>query len=1119
MPSNLTVTGNLEIASGNLNAASNSLNVAGNWINEGTFSYTTSGVTFDGTTDQTITNLSGETFYDLTINKASGTLILDNDVVVSNSLTMTSGNVNAGSSKITLGTGTGSPGSLTYTSGQVIGPFERWITTSSPPALSIIFPVGTSVNYRPASITGFSDRSGITAGTLTVEFVVSNPGTLNPRPLVDDINIYNTFVEGYWDFSSANGFDRSSETINLDLTGNGFTSFTISSTSTRVLTRADSGSDWVIEGADGGVSGSTVTRTGISNIQPGQFCFGDNTNCTPPSNPTITGDNDVCTGDNDVSYSVTLNSGNTYSWTATGGTIDPPASGVNVNSITVDWGGTGMEGNVTVVENNGCTSSEEVEFTVAINSIAPTSISGKTAVAASTQDEPYSVTSRSGYTYIWNITGGAIDLGQGSASITVDWETAGTGNVSVVAQASGCAVAQAFDTDVSKYIVILSNVALGDWDAAGTWDCNCIPASTENTKILDGHTVQLTADEEINHAIVDVGGTLDANTNNKKFIVNGDLVIDGTYTGGTKVLELNGVNVIIDGIGTISMGSTLNFTNGNKTIASAAVLNLSAGNLVIFSGGISVTNNGSLTIADDITANADNTWTNAANSSLKIGGELMANGDLVASASGNTVNYNGTGAQNVKTPTGSDYHHLSAEGSGTKTVLASLDLGGNLTIDGTATLDVATNTSDLNVAGNWTNNSTFTQGTQTVTMDGSSAQTISGTSTTTFNNLVINNTGSGITLSAPVNTNATFTLTDGIVTTDNTNIITLANASTVSGSSDASFVIGPMEKNTNTTTTFTFPVGKTSSLRTIGITPSSTAATTWTAEYFDTEQSFGATVGAGLVKISSLEYWVLDQSGTTNGDVILSWNPSSAVADLVDLRVARWDGSTEWVDAGNAGTTGDAMNGTITSNTLTSFSPFTLGSSTFDNPLPVELLEFSAVIIDRVVEIRWATASEKNNDFFTIERSWDGLSFSHLFDVDGTGNSNQITRYQATDESPIPGLSYYRLKQTDFDGQFDYSPVISVFFESEEAIGLEIYPNPATTSNLNLRLNQIKENQKVSVLLLDLAGRRIFEKGYITATNYSSQMTISPNLNLKSGVYIVNVLYRNQVFRKKLIVK
>lgn len=114
------------------------------------------------------------------------------------------------------------------------------------------------------------------------------------------------------------------------------------------------------------------------------------------------------------------------------------------------------------------------------------------------------------------------------------------------------------------------------------------------------------------------------------------------------------------------------------------------------------------------------------------------------------------------------------------------------------------------------------------------------------------------------------------------------------------------------------------------------------------------------------------------------------------------------------------------------------------NPLPIELVAFKATLInkERNVQLDWQTATETNNDFFTIERSMDAISWDVVTTVDGAGNSVQPKSYYTVDYKPYVGTSYYRLKQTDFDGTTTYSNVVAI---NRSALGNEqitVYPNP-----------------------------------------------------------------------------
>jgi hypothetical protein len=100
----------------------------------------------------------------------------------------------------------------------------------------------------------------------------------------------------------------------------------------------------------------------------------------------------------------------------------------------------------------------------------------------------------------------------------------------------------------------------------------------------------------------------------------------------------------------------------------------------------------------------------------------------------------------------------------------------------------------------------------------------------------------------------------------------------------------------------------------------------------------------------------------------------------------------------------------------------------------VELLSFTAEVVSQGVALNWTTASEINNDYFTIERSADAVHFEDLLKVNGAGNSTRHCITAHSINKPLQGISYYRLKQTDFDGTSSWSDAVSVFIGSNENI-------------------------------------------------------------------------------------
>jgi hypothetical protein len=167
--------------------------------------------------------------------------------------------------------------------------------------------------------------------------------------------------------------------------------------------------------------------------------------------------------------------------------------------------------------------------------------------------------------------------------------------------------------------------------------------------------------------------------------------------------------------------------------------------------------------------------------------------------------------------------------------------------------------------------------------------------------------------------------------------------------------------------------------------------------------------------------------------------------------------------------------------------------------LPVELVSFSARSnVNRTVSIAWATATETDNHLFRVERSRDLLRFDTLATVPGRGTTYSRTEYAQTDEQPYPGLSYYRLVQTDFDGtQRAYKP-ISVFVEGETA-RLLAWPNPTLNKSFVIRQFGLRDAQ---ISVLDMLGRSVeFGREMLT----DDQIQINIGYRKPAGVYTVQV--------------
>ncbi|MFC2086503.1 beta strand repeat-containing protein, partial [Bacteroidota bacterium] len=764
----LIISGDFTISSGTYDPNGQNIQIKGSWIlSNDSYTQGTETVTFNGTGSQSITNPVNESFYNLTVDKSSGTLTLNDNVSVSNTLNFNDGIIDTDVNTLTLGN-SGTEGTLTHANdAPIIGEFERWIQETSI-LTTYLFPTGTADDYRPINIY-FDNLSAVGAdayGSVIAKFVESPPGSLNPRPTADNstsTNVYNTFSDGYWTLTAANTL--TSTQYDLELTGTGFIAFNIDA-DTRLFTRANSGVDWDDNGSHVVASGVTAKRADIITLSA-EYCFADITNCTAPSTSTITGPDSVCMNAIDSIYSVTGTDGSTYVWEimpASAGTITNQVEVGTESTIKITWSATGQDATISVTESNTCTTGDPQTLSITSHPVAPSSISGLTSVPENEADVVYSVVDL-GYTYTWTITGGTLDTGQGTASITVDWGSSGTGNASVVAS-SDCGSAAAYDVDVNKYIVVES-AQTGDWDQTTTWDCSCVPVNTDNIRILAGHTVTITTNNEvINNVNVNSGGTLDAAA--KGLEVSGDFIINGDYTS-TVDLELNGSSSVIGGTGTIT--ADVKNGGGNKTILSNAIL-IVDGDFDNTISSISIINYGSMEITGDLIG-LDGTvsWTNSTNSHLHVAGAMLSSGILDATASGNIVEYNGAGAQTIKSPNSNQYYNLQLTGSGTKSLSSSIDIDGDITINGSAVLDVtAASNFSLTVDGNWSDSSTtadaFLEQNGTVTFNGTTTQTITrtlGATTETFYNFVVNKASDTLSIANNVDVSNTLTMTQGLI--------------------------------------------------------------------------------------------------------------------------------------------------------------------------------------------------------------------------------------------------------------------------------------------------------------------------------------------------------------------
>lgn len=178
-------------------------------------------------------------------------------------------------------------------------------------------------------------------------------------------------------------------------------------------------------------------------------------------------------------------------------------------------------------------------------------------------------------------------------------------------------------------------------------------------------------------------------------------------------------------------------------------------------------------------------------------------------------------------------------------------------------------------------------------------------------------------------------------------------------------------------------------------------------------------------------------------------------------------------------------------------------------PLPVELLDITAKTQENGIKVDWSTASETNNDYFTVERSMDGRSFQPIGTVKGKGTTTELSNYTFLDKDPENGLNYYRLKQTDFDGQYSYSRVVSANFQEEASF--QVYPTVAENKIFVRKNGNFYGSSTLKIH--DITGRS-FKLAEIAEDEFEKELSVE---ELIPGVYYVSIYNNESVETFKII--
>ncbi|MFN5635622.1 MAG: GEVED domain-containing protein, partial [Flavobacteriia bacterium] len=439
---------------------------------------------------------------------------------------------------------------------------------------------------------------------------------------------------------------------------------------------------------------------------------------------------------------------------------------------------------------------------------------------------------------------------------------------------------------------------------------------------------------------------------------------------------------------------------------------------------------------------------------------------------------------------------------GTGNASGSLTVGRNVTSAGDLSLGNQIG-GDIYVGGNWTRTTgNFYANNRAVFFNGATgAQTITKSGGETFPFMIVNKASGNVVLANNVTVSGGLTLTNGLVEVGTNNMV--MGGASLTGGSSASYVktesTGVLSRNVGGTAT-TFPVGN--GTYNPAMVTNTGIADIFTIRVIDNVTANGTGVGATTTEAVVNRTWMIDEAtaGGTNATLRLFWNGageeinafSAATAFMAHYVAAAslWDNIGGTVGAGYVETSNN-----------TSFSPFTISSSTTFAPLPVELISLGAQCANEDVIVSWSTASEHNSLNFIVERSENGLNWNEVQTVTAAVNSNTVREYAIEDAGAARGLKYYRLIQTDQDGaQKVYGPVMSNC--GSDADMFMSFPNPSD-ADITLVFNSKKINGSTTLMVRDAHGRVVRSMSLEIQPGTDSMLI--PDMELTPGVYYLQL--------------
>ncbi|MFL5730622.1 MAG: T9SS type A sorting domain-containing protein [Cytophagaceae bacterium] len=206
------------------------------------------------------------------------------------------------------------------------------------------------------------------------------------------------------------------------------------------------------------------------------------------------------------------------------------------------------------------------------------------------------------------------------------------------------------------------------------------------------------------------------------------------------------------------------------------------------------------------------------------------------------------------------------------------------------------------------------------------------------------------------------------------------------------------------------------------------------------------------------------------------------------------------------------INYTATTYAVTGINCSAGSAVSYNCPLPVEFLSFHASAQgSTAVQLDWSTATEKDNAYFVVERSLNGIDFEAVGTVHGKGNSSSIETYLFTDNEVVSGISYYRLKQVDNNGSYSYSGIETINLDGKISVNMQ--PNP-NNGSFSIQVSGGAEKGLAEIIVLNALGQEVYTSSLNTNISNSKSIDIQ---HLASGIYFVQVQSNGSRWMEKII--